>query len=141
MLGVYRVVDQNAIYTFTKRGVFYFSRRVPKSLRPRFDKLRIIACLHTRSAAQPRKKDKPMQSRMPMHPSPRCCARTRQGTSCQSPAMPNGRCRMRGGKNPAAPNGNQHAFKHGRFTAQAICDRRMISALVRGRRMVAELGE
>ena len=28
---------------------------------------------------------------------PRCGARTRAGTPCRSPAMPNGRCRMHGG--------------------------------------------
>lgn len=28
---------------------------------------------------------------------PRCQARTRAGTPCRSPAMPNGRCRMHGG--------------------------------------------
>ena len=38
-----------------------------------------------------------MQSRLPMHRSPRCGARTRNGTPCRSPAMPNGRCRMHGG--------------------------------------------
>ncbi|WP_347264297.1 HGGxSTG domain-containing protein, partial [Nitrobacter sp.] len=35
-----------------------------------------------------------------MHLSPRCHARTRAGTPCQSPAMANGRCRMHGGKAP-----------------------------------------
>src|ERR1700722_6275001 len=30
--------------------------------------------------------------------SPRCGARTRSGSACKSPAMPNGRCRMHGGK-------------------------------------------
>jgi hypothetical protein len=29
---------------------------------------------------------------------PRCGARTRTGAPCRSPAMPNGRCRMHGGK-------------------------------------------
>jgi hypothetical protein len=28
---------------------------------------------------------------------PRCGAKTRRGTACQSPAMANGRCRMHGG--------------------------------------------
>ncbi|PZU92809.1 MAG: integrase [Chelatococcus sp.] len=55
MLRVYRVVDQKAIYTFTKCGVFYFSRRVPKSLLDRFDKPRIVTCLNTRSLPQARK--------------------------------------------------------------------------------------
>ncbi len=30
--------------------------------------------------------------------SPRCGAKTRKGAPCRSPAMPNGRCRMHGGK-------------------------------------------
>jgi hypothetical protein len=38
-----------------------------------------------------------MQSKLPMHLSPRCRARTRAGTLCRSPAMTNGRCRMHGG--------------------------------------------
>ena len=29
---------------------------------------------------------------------PRCGARTRNGVACRSPAMPNGRCRLHGGK-------------------------------------------
>jgi hypothetical protein len=55
MPRVDRVVDQNRTHTFIKRGVFYFSRRVPKSLQPQFDRSRVVACLHTRSAAHARK--------------------------------------------------------------------------------------
>lgn len=72
-----------------------------------------------------------MQSKFPMHLSPRCHARTRGGTPCRSPAMVNGRCRMHGGKAPGAPKGNNHAFKHGRYTAEAIAERRNLLALVR----------
>jgi len=36
---------------------------------------------------------------------PRCGARTRRGSPCQSPAMPNGRCRMHGGKSPGGTEG------------------------------------
>ena len=32
-----------------------------------------------------------------MQRAPRCGAKTRRGTACQSPAMPNGRCRIHGG--------------------------------------------
>jgi hypothetical protein len=47
----------------------------------------------------------------------KCGAKTRSGEPCKSRSMPNGRCRMHGGKstgagNPARP-GNQHATKHG----------------------------
>ncbi|MDN4986571.1 HGGxSTG domain-containing protein [Bradyrhizobium sp. WYCCWR 13022] len=64
----------------------------------------------------------------------RCGARSRNGKPCQSPAMANGRCRMHGGPSPGAPKGNQNAFKHGRFTRDAILRRREISALVRSAR-------
>ena len=72
-----------------------------------------------------------MQSKLPMHLSPRCHARTRNGTSCQSPAMANGRCRMHGGKAKGAPKGNSHAFKHGRYTAEHIAERRHFADLLR----------
>ncbi len=36
----------------------------------------------------------PMQSKLPMHCSPRCGAKTRRGSCCQSPATPKGRCRI-----------------------------------------------
>ena len=58
------MVDQNAIYTFTKRGVFYFTRRVPKSLQARFDKPRIVTCLHTRSLPQARKSAQVLSSQL-----------------------------------------------------------------------------
>jgi hypothetical protein len=47
----------------------------------------------------------------PMHLSRRCGARTRRGSQCRSPAMPNGRCRMHGGLSPGAPKGNKNALK------------------------------
>ena len=49
---------------------------------------------------------------------PRCGAKTRKGTACQSPAV-NGkkRCRMHGGaKGSGAPFGNQNALKHGMYS-------------------------
>jgi len=55
-----------------------------------------------------------------MHRAPRCLARTRRGSPCQSPAMPNGRCRMHGGPSPGAPKGNKNAFKHGRYHYQSL---------------------
>jgi hypothetical protein len=65
---------------------------------------------------------------------PRCGAKTRSGKPCQSPAMPNGRCRMHGGPSPGAPKGNQNAFKHGLYSAETIRKRREISALLRSMR-------
>ena len=72
-----------------------------------------------------------MQGKMPMHLSKRCGARTRSGSPCRSPAMPNGRCRMHGGLSPGAPKGNRNALKHGRYSADAIARRREVAALVR----------
>ncbi len=82
----------------------------------------------------------PMQSKLPMHLSRRCFARTRRGTPCQSPAMPNGRCRMHGGKSPGAPKGNRNALKHGGRSAETIAMRREVNDLVRvARRTIAEI--
>ena len=74
-----------------------------------------------------------------IHAAPRCGAKTRRGTPCQSPAMPNGRCRMHGGKSPGAPKGNQNALKHGNFTARALADRREVRELIRGWRELNEM--
>ena len=63
---------------------------------------------------------------------PRCGAKTRQGTPCQEPACrARRRCRKHGGRNPGGPRGNQHALKHGRYTAQAISARRQARQLLR----------
>ena len=82
-----------------------------------------------------------MQSKLPMHMSPRCRARTRSQTPCQSPAMPNGRCRMHGGKAPGAPKGNSHALRHGRYSAEAIAERRGLGALLRDMKGLVEQAE
>ncbi len=68
---------------------------------------------------------------LPMHLSPRCGAKNRCGMPCQSPAMPNGRCRLHGGKATGAPLGNQNALKHGHYTAEAIAGRRYVRDLIR----------
>ncbi|WP_152658284.1 HGGxSTG domain-containing protein [Oceanobacillus sp. CFH 90083] len=48
-----------------------------------------------------------------------CGAKTRSGKSCKNKAMPNGRCRMHGGKSTGAPpkkmKKNKNANKHGLF--------------------------
>ena len=84
---------------------------------------------------------KPMQSKLPMHLSRRCGARTRSGSACRSAAMPNGRCRMHGGMSPGAPKGNKNAFKHGHYTAEAIASRREIAKLLRDARALVKQGE
>jgi hypothetical protein len=48
--------------------------------------------------------------------------------------MPNGRCRLHGGLSPGAPKGNKNAFKHGRYTAEAVASRREVAALIRAMR-------
>jgi hypothetical protein len=70
-----------------------------------------------------------MQKR-PMHLSPRCLARTRRSTPCQSPAMPNGRCRMHGGKSTGAPKGSQNAWKHGLRSGEHLKLRALVRALM-----------
>jgi len=78
-----------------------------------------------------------MQSRLPMHRSPRCGARTRTGSPCRSPAMANGRGRLHGGLSPGAPKGNRNALKHGCYTAEALASRREVAALIRAMRALA----
>lgn len=50
----------------------------------------------------------------------KCGAKTRSGGTCKNWAMPNGRCRMHGGKSTGAPpekmKGNQNSLKHGLFS-------------------------
>ena len=67
---------------------------------------------------------------------PRCGAQTRRGTPCKAPAMANGRCRMHGGKLRGGPAGNRHAWKHGRFSREAIERRREVAALLREARFL-----
>ena len=55
----------------------------------------------------------------------RCGAYTRQKTPCQSPALRGKRrCRLHGGYSVGAPRGNQHAVKHGRYTARMLALKR-----------------
>ena len=56
---------------------------------------------------------------------PRCGVKTRAGTGCQCPAMPNGRCRLHGGLStgPKTAEGIERirlaVTKHGRYTKQS----------------------
>jgi len=82
-------------------------------------------------------RNNPMQSRsstLPMHQSPRCGAKTRKATLCHAPAMPNGRCRMHGGRSMGAPKGNQNALKHGLYAAEALAQRGEVAELLRAMR-------
>ena len=70
-------------------------------------------------------------AKWPYHLSPRCGAKTRQCSSCKSPAVKGKkRCRMHGGaKGSGAPKGSQNALKDGFFTKEAIVARkRMLAA-------------
>jgi hypothetical protein len=61
----------------------------------------------------------------PMQPTnlasaPRCGAKTRSGVTCRAPAVRGRlRCRMHGGTNKGAPQGNNNARKHGNRSAEA----------------------
>jgi hypothetical protein len=46
---------------------------------------------------------------------------------------------LHGGPSPGAPKGNQNAFKHGLYTAEAIANRRQIAALLRTMRALARV--
>jgi hypothetical protein len=73
-----------------------------------------------------------MQSQLPMHRAKRCLAKTRRKTLCQSPAMPNGQCRMHGGKSPGAPTGERNGnYRNGMYTKEAIANRLYVRELVK----------
>jgi len=60
----------------------------------------------------------------------RCGAKTRAGMPCKTPPVRGRtRCRMHGGTSPGAPKGNCYAWKHGRYSAAAIAERRRFRAL------------
>ena len=65
--------------------------------------------------------------------SPRCGARTRRGSPCQSPAVQGKkRCRMHGGApGSGAPKGNKNALKHGLYTKEAIEEQKALKAFIR----------
>jgi hypothetical protein len=62
-----------------------------------------------------------------------CGARLRGGGLCPRPPVPGRRrCRRHGGApNWGAPKGNRRALKHGAFTAEAVAQRRAVSAFLR----------
>ena len=68
----------------------------------------------------------------PAGTAPRCLARTRSGTACQSPAVSGKRrCRMHGGTNPGAPRGNCNARKHGGYSAKTMAAARYLRTIAR----------
>ena len=69
----------------------------------------------------------------PMLSSRRCGAKTRSGKPCMSPAVDGkARCRMHGGApGSGAPRGNKNAMKHGRYTREALRERRQLKDFLR----------
>ena len=76
----------------------------------------------------------------PLRQARRCGARTRSGNPCLSPAVKGKRrCRMHGGaKGSGAPRGERNGnYRHGRFTAQAIRERRILREWIKAARTAA----
>jgi hypothetical protein len=67
----------------------------------------------------------------------RCGAKTRRGTSCQCPAMKNGRCRLHGGLSTGAKTVEgierirKAVTKHGRYSKRARAEREHKRELLR----------
>ena len=74
---------------------------------------------------------------------PRCGAKNRQGSPCQRPAGPKGRCYYHGGApGSGAPFGNQNALKHGYYARGSIEERRRLRELIReAQAVMAELSQ
>lgn len=83
--------------------------------------------------------DKPMQPEN-LANAPRCGARTRAGTECQSPAVRGrDRCRMHGGTNRGAPRGNRNAWKHGNRSKEAESQLKTVRAVHRDLRLLGKV--
>jgi hypothetical protein len=57
-------VSQNYAYLIRRNGIFYFSRRVPSDLQPRFNKGRVTISLRTRSQAKAEKSAEALSDRL-----------------------------------------------------------------------------
>src|ERR1700686_394330 len=76
----------------------------------------------------------------------RCEAKTRRGTPCQCPAIPNGRCRLHGGMStgPKTPAGidriRRAVTKHGKYSKRARAEGQKYRKLLRHwREMLASI--
>src|SRR5215831_246317 len=79
---------------------------------------------------------------LPLRQARRCGARTRSGKPCLSPVVRGKkRCRMHGGaKGSGAPSGERNGnYRHGRFTAEAIRERRILREWIRAARKAAKV--
>ena len=76
-----------------------------------------------------------------MRPTLRCGAMTRRGRACQSPAVSGkAHCRMHGSATRSgAPEGNQNAFKHRKYTAEQLALAKHVRKLIReGSKLIEE---
>lgn len=74
---------------------------------------------------------------------PRCGAKTRRRTACQSPAVRNRpRCRLHGcGMGSGAPKGNTHAVRHGQTTSEAKAFKKEVRRVLKeSRELTQEIG-
>jgi len=58
------MVDQKYSYLTQKNGIYYYTRRVPRSLSSRFGKERFVKCLHTSSLAKAERISSELSSRL-----------------------------------------------------------------------------
>ena len=79
----------------------------------------------------------PMQK---AHDAPRCGAKTRRGTPCQSPIVRGRkRCRMHGGAyGSGAPKGNKNAWKHGLRSKEYLEEKRKGREIIRQMRTLMD---
>ena len=69
----------------------------------------------------------------PDWPGRRCGAKTRRGTACLKPALSGkNRCQLHGGKSTGVKGGRNGNYRHGRYTKEAIANRRAANVRVRG---------
>ncbi|TVV76054.1 hypothetical protein FOY91_05495 [Sphingomonas solaris] len=76
-----------------------------------------------------------------MRAAPRCLAKTRRGTECQSPAIKGRkRCRVHGGaRGSGAPKGERNgAYRTGEWTGEAVELRHSVGVLIKAVRAVLD---
>ncbi|WP_343299322.1 HGGxSTG domain-containing protein [Bradyrhizobium yuanmingense] len=85
-----------------------------------------------RNARRQRMSGGHLRSTRAMVTSPRCGARTRDGTACRAPAIRGKpRCRMHGGApRSGAPKGNRNAYRHGMCTPDGRAERHRMKTLL-----------